>query len=55
MKFDAPIITRNPKDASSISKDIEDFGYDGLFTFEGPHDPSFYLSQLQPSTQRKSN
>ena len=52
MKFDAPIITRNPKDASSISKDIEDFGYDGLFTFEGPHDPFLPLSIAAFNTKK---
>ena len=52
MKFDAPIITRNPKDASSISKDIENFGYDGLFTFEGPHDPFLPLSIAAFNTKK---
>ena len=33
------LITRNPADASLIASRIEKSGFDGLFTFEGPHDP----------------
>ena len=33
-------------------KDIEDFGYDGLFTFEGPHDPFLPLSIAAFNTKK---
>ena len=52
MKIDASIITRNPADASLIASRIEKSGFDGLFTFEGPHDPFLPLAVSALNTSK---
>ena len=39
IKIDSSMITRDPAEASKVSKNLEDLGYDGAYTFEGPHEP----------------
>ena len=52
MKIDASIITRNPADASLIASRIEKSGFNGLFTFEGPHDPFLPLAVSALNTSK---
>ena len=44
MKIDASIITRDHLDAGKLAANFESEGYDGVYTFEGPHDPFLPLS-----------
>ena len=39
IKIDCSMITRDPSEASEQSQQLEALGYDGAYTFEGPHDP----------------
>jgi probable F420-dependent oxidoreductase len=39
MKIDAGIIAKDARQAGISAKSLEDAGYDGAFTYEGPHDP----------------
>ena len=39
MKIDAGIIAKDVRQAGISAKSLEDAGYDGAFTYEGPHDP----------------
>ena len=45
IKIDCAMITRDPAEASEASKRLEDLGYDGAYTFEGPHEPFCHLQQ----------
>ena len=44
MKIDASLITRDHLDAGKLAARFESEGYDGVYTFEGPHDPFLPLS-----------
>lgn len=44
MKIDASLITRDHLDAGKLAANFENEGYDGVYTFEGPHDPFLPLS-----------
>ena len=44
MKIDASLITRDHLDAGKLATNFESEGYDGVYTFEGPHDPFLPLS-----------
>ena len=44
MKIDASLITRDHLDAGNLAANFESEGYDGVYTFEGPHDPFLPLS-----------
>jgi probable F420-dependent oxidoreductase len=44
MKIDASLITRDHLDAGKLAANFEREGYDGVYTFEGPHDPFLPLS-----------
>lgn len=50
MKIDASLITRDHLDAGKLAADFENQGYDGVYTFEGPHDPFLPLSIACAST-----
>ena len=50
MKIDASLITRDHLDAAKLAADFENQGYDGVYTFEGPHDPFLPLSIACAST-----
>ena len=39
MKIDAGIIARDARESGPAAKVLEESGYDGAYTFEGPHDP----------------
>jgi probable F420-dependent oxidoreductase len=52
IKIDCSIITRDPAEASKASKELEDLGYDGAFTFEGPHEPFLPLAAAALATEK---
>jgi probable F420-dependent oxidoreductase len=39
MKIDGPLVTQRLADVPATARRMEADGYDGAFTFEGPHDP----------------
>ena len=48
------MITRDPAEASFVSKNLEDLGYDGVYTFEGPHEPFLPLAAAALATKKLS-
>lgn len=52
MKIDASMLTRNPGDAIALAKRLEDAGFDGVCTFEGPHDPFMPLVTAATNTSK---
>lgn len=52
MKIDAPLLAGNLNDVPAEARAIEAQGYDGTFTFEGPHDPFFPLVLAAEHTER---
>jgi len=52
IKIDCSMITRDPAEATTISKNLEDLGYDGVFTFEGPHEPFLPLAAAALATTK---
>jgi probable F420-dependent oxidoreductase len=49
---DAPLISRSLADVPETARQIETLGYDGVFTFEGPHDPFFPLVLAAEHSER---
>jgi len=39
MRIDGPLVTQRLADVPAAAQRMEADGYDGAFTFEGPHDP----------------
>lgn len=52
MKVDASLLATDLAQVPSEARAIEGLGYDGLFTFEGPHDPFFPLAIAAEHTER---
>lgn len=52
MKIDAGIISSDAREAGISAKNLEDAGYDGAFTYEGPHDPFLPLVGAALSTEK---
>jgi probable F420-dependent oxidoreductase len=52
MKIDAPLLSTDLGAVPGEGRAIEALGYDGLFTFEGPHDPFFPLAIAAEHTER---
>ncbi len=52
MKIDAGIMISNPTDAGPAIKQLEESGYDGAYTFEGPHDPFLPLVAAAMQTHK---
>ncbi len=52
MKIDASMLVSNPVDALAQGRELEAAGFDGLYTFEGPHDPFLPLAMAAQGTQR---
>lgn len=44
MKIDASMMVENPADAGDIAAALETAGFDGVYTFEGKHDPFLPLA-----------
>ncbi|MGZ4690187.1 MAG: LLM class F420-dependent oxidoreductase [Acidimicrobiia bacterium] len=52
MKVDAPLVTSALTEVPRIAREIEALDYDGVYTFEGPHDPFFPLALAAEHTER---
>ncbi len=52
MKVDAGLVSGALADVPAAAERLEALGYDGVFTFEGPHDPFFPLLLAAEHTQR---
>jgi len=44
MKIDASMLVADPGEAGAFSKELESKGFDGVYTFEGQHDPFMPLA-----------
>lgn len=49
---DASLLVDNPLDAAPAARALEEAGYDGVYTFEGRHDPFMPLLAAASSTSR---
>jgi probable F420-dependent oxidoreductase len=52
MKIDAALTTTDLRAVGQHARDLEAVGYDGVYTFEGPHDPFFPLLLAGEHTER---
>jgi alkanesulfonate monooxygenase SsuD/methylene tetrahydromethanopterin reductase-like flavin-dependent oxidoreductase (luciferase family) len=52
VKVDAPLVTAALSEVPEIARGIEAMGYDGVYTFEGPHDPFFPLALAAEHSER---
>jgi len=52
VKIDGALMVQNPADAADAARGLEASGYDGGYTFEGPHDPFLPLAVAAGATQR---
>jgi probable F420-dependent oxidoreductase len=52
MKIDAALTSTDLGAVRGLAPDLESLGYDGLYTFEGPHDPFFPLLLAGEHTER---
>src|SRR5512147_3114310 len=52
MKLDATLLTADPASAGSAARALEAQGFDGIQSFEGPHDPFLPLAVAAQHTQR---
>jgi probable F420-dependent oxidoreductase len=51
VNVDRPLLTRGFESAATAAKAAEDIGFDGVFTFEGPHTPFFPLVAAASATK----
>ncbi len=52
MKIDGAMLVQNPADAAAAALRLEELGYHGGYTFEGPHDPFLPLAVAAGATSR---
>jgi probable F420-dependent oxidoreductase len=52
MKFDVSIFPNNLNDSAAIARQVEDYGFDGLWTAEAAHNPFLPLTHAAAVTQR---
>jgi probable F420-dependent oxidoreductase len=52
MKIDAALTSADLATVGQVARDLESVGYDGVYTFEGPHDPFFPLLLAGEHTER---
>lgn len=52
MKLDAPLVATGLDVVPALARALEAAGYDGVYTFEGPHDPFFPLVLAADATDR---
>jgi probable F420-dependent oxidoreductase len=52
VRVDGPLVTAELADVGAAARDMEAAGYDGVFTFEGPHDPFLPLVLAADATER---
>lgn len=51
MKIDASMMVENPANAGNIARQLEAAGFNGVYTFEGKHDPFLPLAASSLSTR----
>ena len=51
MRVDGPLVTAHLADAAGEARALEQRGYDGAYTFEGPHDPFLPLVAAASATE----
>ena len=52
MRVDGPLVTQALRDVPDAARALEAGGYDGTYTFEGPHDPFLPLVLAAEATER---
>ena len=52
MKIDGPLVTQTLAEVPAAASRMEAEGYDGVFTFEGPHDPFLPLMLAAEHSER---
>jgi probable F420-dependent oxidoreductase len=52
VRVDTPLALASLAEAGEEARRLEALGYDGAFTFDGPHDPFFPLVQAATATER---
>ena len=52
LHVDGSLLVSNPSDAGPLARQLEDLGYDGVYTFEGRHDPFLPLAVAAGATSR---
>ncbi len=52
LKIDVPLLVSNPAEAGAAAERLEAAGCDGLYSFEGPHDPFLPLAIAARHTER---
>ncbi len=52
MKIDGSLLCRNLGEVPDEARELESLGYDGVFTFEGPHEPFLPLLLAAEHTER---
>lgn len=52
MLVDAPLGFGDPTHAAEDARRLEELGFDGVFTFDGPHDPFLPLASAAQATER---
>lgn len=52
MLVDGPLVTASLTEAGGVARAMEASGYDGAYTFEGPHDPFLPLVAAAAATER---
>jgi probable F420-dependent oxidoreductase len=52
MKIDAAMLVQNPMDAKAVGSELEQSGFDGIYSLEGPHDPFLPLAMAANTTER---
>ncbi len=50
MKIDTTMVLDNPADAAMLARELEAIGYDGIYSFEGQHDPFLPLAIASQTT-----
>jgi probable F420-dependent oxidoreductase len=50
MKIDTTMVLDNPADVAGLAQKLEAIGYDGIFSFEGQHDPFLPLAIASQTT-----
>lgn len=50
MKIDTTMVLENPADAAMLAQQLESIGYDGIYSFEGQHDPFLPLAIASQTT-----
>ena len=54
MHIETALLSRDPAEAGPLAARLEALGYDGVYSFEGPHDPFFPLCVAAQQTERLS-